>query len=67
MLGEPGEQPTQTFPPYALARQIRSKLVTGQLRRHDESHHRHQSTAIADLTLKPLVGRVGIEPTTGGL
>jgi hypothetical protein len=26
-----------------------------------------RSTAIADLTLKLLVGRVGLEPTTGGL
>ncbi len=33
----------------------------------DESHHRHRSLAVADLTLKLLVGRVGLEPTTGGL
>ena len=41
--------------------------VTGEARRHDKLLRRHRSTAIADLTLKLLVGRVGLEPTTGGL
>jgi hypothetical protein len=56
--GRAGKQPVQS-------RQL--LYVTGWPWRQDESRHRHRSTAITDLILKLLVGRVGLEPTTGGL
>jgi hypothetical protein len=41
--------------------------VTGRVWKHDKSLRRYRSTAIPGRSLKSQVGRVGLEPTTGGL